>query len=134
MISSRPTVPLLVHEDCMDSIKTDLADQQASLSNIATNTSLANDSLKSVLLKAQQIEMNTSDIAMNTNYIDNIALLTEKIELNTSSIKTSSSNTATQLGTIKSDTTALTSSVGTASDASTSNTVIGLLKSIANKL
>lgn len=118
----------------MDSIKTDLADQQASLSNIATNTSLANDSLKSVLLKAQQIEMNTSDIAMNTNYIDNIALLTEKIELNTSSIKTSSSNTATQLGTIKSDTTALTSSVGTASDASTSNTVIGLLKSIANKL
>ena len=39
MISSRPTVPLLVHEDCMDSIKTDLADQQASLSNIETDTS-----------------------------------------------------------------------------------------------
>ena len=90
----------------MDSIKTDLADQQASLSNIERNTS----------------------------NLDNIAMNTENIEMNTSSIKTSSSNTATQLGTIKSDTTALTSSVGTASDASTSNTVIGLLKSIANKL
>ena len=58
----------------------------------------------------------------------------EDIETNTYSIKTSSSNTATQLGTIKTDTTALTSSVGTTTDASTSNTVIGLLKSIANKL
>lgn len=134
MISSRPTVPLLVHEDCMDSIKTDLADQQASLSNIATNTSSAKDSLKSVLLEAQQIEKNTSNIERNTSNLDNIAMNTENIEMNTSSIKTSSSNTATQLGTIKSDTTALTSSVGTTADASTSNTVIGLLKSIANKL
>lgn len=82
MISSRPTIPLLVHEDCMDGIKTGLEDQQASLSNIETDTS---------------------------------------------SIRTSSSNTATA-------TSSLYSSVGTAADASTSNTVIGLLKSISNKI
>lgn len=85
----RPVVPLLVHEDCMDSIKTDLAEQQESLSNIETDTY---------------------------------------------SIRTSSSNTVTQLGTIKVDTDALKESVGTTADASTSNTVIGLLKSISNKL
>ena len=82
MISAQPAIPLLVHEDCMDSIKTDLAEQQASLSNIETDTS---------------------------------------------SIRTSSSNTATA-------TSSLYSSVGTAADASTSNTVIGLLKSISNKI
>ena len=82
MISSRPTIPLLVHEDCMDGIKTALADQQASLSNIETDTS---------------------------------------------SIRTSSSNTATA-------TSSLYSSVGTTADESTENTVIGLLKSISNKI
>ena len=85
----RPVIPLLVHEDCMDSIKTDLAEQQASLSNIETDTY---------------------------------------------SIRTSSSNTATQLGTIKADTDALKESVGTTADGSSSNTVIGLLKSISNKI
>ena len=38
MISTQPAIPLLVHEDCIGDIKTDLADQQASLSKIATNT------------------------------------------------------------------------------------------------
>ena len=85
----RPVIPLLVHEDCMDSIKTDLAEQQASLSNIETDTY---------------------------------------------SIRTSSSNTATQLGTIKADTDALKESVGITADGSSSNSVIGLLKSISNKL
>ena len=134
MISSRPTVPLLVHEDCMDSIKTDLADQQASLSNIAINTSSAKETLKRIDPNLKSVLMEVQQIERSTNHLENIAINTENIEMNTSSIKTSSSNTATQLGTIKSDTTALTSSVGTASDASTSNTVIGLLKSIANKL
>lgn len=58
----------------------------------------------------------------------------EDIETNTYSIKISSSNTATQLGTIKTDTDALKENVGTTADESTSNTVIGLLKSISNKL
>ena len=117
MISSQPAIPLLVHEDCMDSIKTDLAGQQASLSEIIDNTNGTN--------------MNLTDIKSYLSRIDDNVF---SIETNTNSIKTSSSNTATQLGTIKTDTTALTSSVGTTADASTSNTVIGLLKSIANKL
>ena len=117
MISTQPAIPLLVHEDCMDSIKTDLADQQASLSKITSSIDGVNAHLSMIQEKVTTIDENVIDIELNTN-----------------SINTSSSNTATQLGTIKSDTTALTSSVGTASDASTSNTVIGLLKSISNKL
>ena len=110
MISSRPTIPLLVHEDCMEGVQLDLAKQQASLSKISSNTAATNTALEGIETEVGEINTNTA------------------------SIKTSSANTATQLGTIKTDTTALTSSVGTASDESTSNTVIGLLKSIVNKL
>lgn len=111
MISSRPTVPLLVHEDCMGDIKTDLAGQQASLSNIERNTG-------NTVTKLNDIEQGALRLIYETD---------TQIESNTSSIKTSSSNTATA-------TSALNSAVGTTTDASTSNTVIGLLKSIANKL
>ena len=117
MISSRPTLPLLVHEDCMDGIKTDLADQQASLSKISRTTEFVSGTLNVI-----------------ENSLDGIGYDLRQIDTNTSSIRTSSSNTATHLGTIKRNTAALTSSVGTATDESTSNTVIGLLKSIANKL
>lgn len=117
MISTQPAVPLLVHEDCMGDIKTDLANQQANLSEIVYNTSGTNGHLDMIEQKVNMIEENVLDIELNTN-----------------SIKTSSSNTATQLGTIKTDTAALTSSVGTTADASSANTVIGLLKSISNKL
>ena len=118
MISSQPAIPLLVHEDCMGDIKTDLAEQQANLSKIERNTG-------NTVTKLNDIE---------NGVLINIDETNRGIESNTSSIKTSSSNAATQLETIKADTTALTSSVGTTADASTSNTVIGLLKSIANKL
>ena len=111
MISSRPTIPLLVHEDCIDGIKTDLAEQQASLSKIERNTG-------NTVTKLNDIE---------NGILINIDETNRGIETNTSSIKTSSSNTATA-------TSSLYSSVGTTADASTSNTVIGLLKSIANKL
>ena len=111
MISSQPAIPLLVHEDCMDGIKTDLAGQQASLSEIESNTRETN-------IRLDDIE---------TGFIRNIDETNRGIERNTSSIRTSSSNTATA-------TSSLYSSVGTTTDASTSNTVIGLLKSIANKL
>ena len=107
MISSHPAIPLLVHEDCMDSIKTGLADQQASLSKIKVNT-----------------EETAGSLFENLPGIRN---LVEDVARDTSSIKTSSSNTATA-------TSSLYSSVGTTADASTSNTVIGLLKSISNKL
>ena len=127
MISSQPAIPLLVHEDCMDGIKTDLAGQQASLTNIATNTSSAKESLKRIDNNLKAVLLETQQIGRNTNPIERMATDTENIELNTSSIKASSSNTATA-------TSSLYSSVGTTADASTSNTVIGLLKSISNKL
>ena len=127
MISSRPTIPLLVHEDCMDSIKTDLAGQQASLSKIANNTEAAKDTLSIIDGTLSGVVNSVGQIEMNTSQLERIALATENTESNTSSIKTSSSNTATA-------TSSLYSSVGTTTDASTSNTVIGLLKSIVNKL
>ena len=71
-------------------------------------------------------ELAEKTIRINENVVD--------IARNTSSIKTSSSNTATQLGTIKEDTGSLTSSVGLPADEASANTVIGLLKSISNKL
>ena len=111
MISSRPTIPLLVHEDCMDGIKTGIAEQQASLSKIESNTG-------NTVRKLSDIEKGV------LRTIDETAT---DIEINTSSIRTSSSNTATAAS-------SLNSAVGTTTDASTSNTVIGLLKSIANKL
>ena len=111
MISAQPAIPLLVHEDCMDGIKTDLSEQQASLSKIERNTG-------NTVTKLNDIE---------NGILINIDETNRGIETNTSSIKTSSSNTATA-------TSSLYSSVGTTADASTSNTVIGLLKSISNKL
>ena len=110
MISAQPAIPLLVHEDCMGDIKLDLTKQQASLSKISRNTESASNSLNII-----------------ENSQDRIVQDLRLIEENTSSIRTSSSNTATA-------TSSLYSSVGTTTDASTSNTVIGLLKSIANKL
>ena len=95
----------------MDGIKTGLVDQQVSLSKIERNTG-------NTVTKLNDIE---------NGVLINIDETNRGIETNTSSIKTSSSNTATA-------TSSLYSSVGTTTDASTSNTVIGLLKSIANKL
>lgn len=118
MISSRPTIPLLVHEDCMEGIQLDLAKQQASLSQIKDNTYETADTLDSI----KRNDLRNINEAMNDN-----RLVLAEIGRNTSSIQTSSSNTATA-------TSSLYSSVGTTTDASTENTVIGLLKSIANKL
>ena len=111
MISSQPAIPLLVHEDCMGDIKTGLTGQQESLSNIERNT-------VDTVIRLDDIEKGALRVIYETD---------THIEMNTSSIKTSSSNTATA-------TSALNSAVGTTTDASTSNTVIGLLKSIVNKL
>lgn len=110
MISSRPTIPLLVHEDCMDGVQINLAKQQASLSKISSNTGDTRSKLGDIQSDVFRIVENSTETAMNT-----------------SSIKISSSNTATATSSLK-------STVGTTADDSTSNTVIGLLKSIANKL
>lgn len=120
MISAQPAIPLLVHEDCMDGIKLGLAEQQASLSKISNNTESAKESLRIIDGTLSGVVNSVGQIEMNTSHL-------EQIENNTASIKTSSSNTATA-------TSSLNSAVGTTTDASTSNTVIGLLKSIANKL
>ena len=111
MISSQPAIPLLVHEDCMEGVHLDLAKQQASLSRIASNTDETTRTLNGI----------------ENGVLRNIAENSMNIETNTYSIKTSSSNTATAAS-------SLNSAVGTTTDTSTSNTVIGLLKSIANKL
>ena len=103
MISSRPTIPLLVHEDCMEGVQLDLAK--------------INDNTQGVKNTLENVDGRLVDISG-----DMISVIT-----NTSSIKTSSSNTATAASSIN-------SSVGTTADESTSNTVIGLLKSIVNKL
>ena len=127
MISSQPAIPLLVHEDCMEGIKTDLAGQQSSLSKIEHNTESASNKLNIIESSVYGIGQSVQEVAMNTVPLDQIRVGVESIESNTSSIRTSSSNTATA-------TSSLNSAVGTTTDASTSNTVIGLLKSIANKL
>lgn len=73
-------------------------------------------------------------LLVHEDCMGDIAGKVEDIEANTYSIKISSSNTVTQLGTIKTDTDVLKESVGTTADGSSANTVIGLLKSISNKL
>ena len=113
----RKTIPVLVHEDCMDGIKTGLADQQASISKISRTTELVSGTLNTI-----------------ENSLDGIGYDLRQIDTNTSSIRTSSSNTATHLGTIKKNTAALTSSVGLTADEASANTVIGLLKGISNKI
>ena len=106
----RKTIPVLVHEDCMDSISVGLAKQEANIAKIAEDTNA--------------IEGNTTAIKTSSA---NASTLLNQIDADTSAIRTNSVN-------IKNNTDSLTSSVGTTTDESTSNTVIGLLKSIANKL
>lgn len=120
----RKTIPVLVHEDCMDSISVGLAKQEASIAKIAENTTTANDKLDTVIANQGTAQSKLNDIAEDTN----------TIEGNTTAIKTSSANSATQLGTIKTDTSSISSSVGLPEDAASTNTVIGLLKSISNRI
>lgn len=133
----RKTIPVLVHEDCMDSISVGLAKQEASIAKIAENTTTANVKLDTVIANQGTAQSKLNDIAEDTN----------TIEGNTTSIKTSSANASTLLnqidadtsairtnsGNIKNNTDSLTSSVGLPADEASANTVIGLLKSIANK-
>ena len=124
MISSRPTIPLLVHEDCMEGVQLDLAKQQASLSKISDNTAATNTKLDGIATDVDQINTNTTSIKTSSA---NASTLLNQIDADTSAIRTNSGN-------IKNNTDSLTSSVGLPADSASSNTVIGLLKSIANKL
>ena len=124
MISSRPTIPLLVHEDCMEGIHIDLSNQQESLSKIVANTAEMNTNLDTIANQQRDTQV----------IIDGVASDVGEIVAITAAIKTSSANAATQLGAIKDDPGVLSSRVGVTSDQPTASTVIGLLKSIANKL
>ena len=106
----RKTIPVLVHEDCMDSISVGLAKQEANIAKIAEDTNA---------IEGNTTAIKTSSANANTTL--------SQIDADTSAIRTNSVNS-------KNNTDSLTSSVGTTTDESTSNTVIGLLKSIANKL
>lgn len=120
----RKTIPVLVHEDCMGSISVGLAKQEANIAKIAENTTTANDKLDIVIANQGTAQSKLNDIAGDTN----------TIEGNTTAIKTSSANASTLLNQIDSDTSTIRSNLGTTSSSANSNTVIGLLKSISNKL
>ena len=94
----------------MEGVQLDLAKQQANLSKIVSNTGNIFGKLDDIQSNVLRIIETSTDTAMNT-----------------SAIRTSSSNAATA-------TSSLYSSVGTTEDADTTTTVIGLLKSIVNKL
>ena len=124
MISAQPAIPLLVHEDCMGSISVGLAKQEANIAKIAENTTTANDKLDTVIANQETAQSKLNDIAEDTNIIEG----------NTTAIKTSSANASTTLSQIDADTSEIRSNLGTTSSSANSNTVIGLLKSISNKL
>ena len=111
----RKTIPVLVHEDCMDSISVGLAKQEASIAKIAENTTTANDKLDTVIANQGTAQSKLNDIAEDTN----------TIEGNTTAIKTSTANINTTLN-------AVSYNLGSAS--SSSETVVALLKGINNKL
>ena len=70
-------------------------------------------------------------------HVDNLGDINLDMTTQEQSLETIASNTGetnTRLEDIESNTFSLNSSVGTTTDAPTSNTVIGLLKSIVNKL
>ena len=113
MISTRPMIPMLTHVDNLGDINLDMTSQEQSLETIASNTESASYKLGKIENSLERFEQVVQQIDMNTAPL-------EQIKNNTSSINTSSSNTA--------------AAVGTTADADTTTTVIGLLKSIVNKL
>ena len=104
-------IPMLTHVDNLGDLNLDMTSQEQSLEKIANNTDEADIILERI----------------ETGVLRSIAESSMTIDTNTNSIRTSSANTATASSSIN-------SAVGTSSDASTENTVIGLLKSIVNKL
>ena len=104
------TIPVLVHEDCMDSISVGLAKQEANIAKIAEDTNA---------IEGNTTAIKTSSANANTTL--------SQIDADTSAIRTNSGN-------IKNNTDSLASSVGLPEDAASANTVIGLLKSISNRI
>ena len=80
-------------------------------------------------LSDMKIDMSAQEQLLSQ--IDNTA---KRLDRNVEDIELGQNNEVQLLDNISQDTTSLISSVGLPADASTSNTVIGLLKSISNKL
>ena len=111
MISNRPMIPMLTHVDNLGDINLDMTSQEQSLETIASNTGATNTHLDFI----------------ENGILTMISTTDATIEENTRAIRSNTSKTDTT-------TSSLYSSVGTTADAATETTVIGLLKSIVNKL
>lgn len=104
MISNRPMIPMLTHVDNLGDINLDMTSQEQSLGEIANNTTSIISSVDVIGSQIDRTEANVHNIKQE---------IVNAINPNISEIKTT---------------------VGTTADADTATTVIGLLKSIVNKL
>ena len=104
MISNRPMIPMLTHVDNLGDINLDMTSQEQSLGEIANNTTSINSTVDVI---GTQLARNGDDVQSIKEEI------VTAIDPNISKIKTT---------------------VGTTEDEDTETTVIGLLKSIVNKL
>lgn len=104
MISTRPMIPMLTHVDNLGDINLDMTSQEHSLGEIANNTTSINSTVDVIGVQLAR----TGDDVQNIKQE-----IVAAINPNISEIKTT---------------------VGTTADADTTTTVIGLLKSIVNKL
>lgn len=104
MISNRPMIPMLTHVDNLGDLNIDMTPQEQSLERIANDTTSINSSIDTIGFHIDRTDANVHIIQQE---------IVNAINPNVSEIK---------------------STVGTTADADTATTVIGLLKSIVNKL
>ena len=104
MISTRPMIPMLTHVDNLGDLNIDMTSQEKLLGEIAYYTTSINTTVDAI---GPQLSRNNEEVQRINQAIHTILYPT------VSEIKTA---------------------VGATADASSDNTVIGLLKSIVNKL
>ena len=107
MISTRPMIPMLTHVDNLDDLNLDMSSQEQSLETIASNTEVMKNNLENQQEKILNISNNSNEMASTT-----IEILKCQRLINSN----------------------FSSNIGKTTDAATATTVIGLLKSIVNKL
>lgn len=110
-------IPMLTHVDNLGDINLDMTSQEESLQQIQANTEAMNTNLENQQEKILNISNNSNDTVYNTNEILKCQRL---INSNVNQMYPNTTN--------------ISSSIGQTTDAETENTVIGLLKSIVNKL
>lgn len=117
MISNRPMIPMLTHVDNLGDLNLDMTSQEESLQQIEANTEAMKNNLENQQEKILNISNNSNDTVYNTNEILKCQRL---INSNVNQMYPTTTN--------------ISSSLGQTTDADTATTVIGLLKSIVNKL